>query len=45
MIVDFVAATTASSFEGAPMTDNQLAKELHKLKRRRETPFPLIENV
>jgi hypothetical protein len=25
------------------MTDDQLAKELHKLKRRRETPLPLIE--
>jgi hypothetical protein len=25
------------------MTDNQLAKELHELKRRRETPLPLIE--
>ena len=25
------------------MTDNQLAKELHKLKRRRGTPLPLIE--
>jgi hypothetical protein len=25
------------------MTDDQLAKELHELKRRRETPLPLIE--
>ena len=25
------------------MTDNQLAKELYELKRRRETPLPLIE--
>jgi hypothetical protein len=25
------------------MTDNELAKELHELKRRRETPLPLIE--
>jgi hypothetical protein len=25
------------------MTDNQLAKELYELKRRNETPFPLIE--
>jgi hypothetical protein len=25
------------------MTDNHLAKELHELKRRRETPLPLIE--
>ena len=25
------------------MTQNQLAKELHELKRRRETPLPLIE--
>jgi hypothetical protein len=25
------------------MTDNQLAKELHELKRRRETPLPLTE--
>ena len=25
------------------MTDNQLAKELHELKRRRETPLPLID--
>ena len=25
------------------MTVDQLAKELHKLKRRRETPLPLIE--
>jgi hypothetical protein len=29
--------------EKAPMTQNQLAKELHELKRRRETPLPLIE--
>jgi hypothetical protein len=27
----------------APMTVDQLAKELHELKRRRETPLPLIE--
>jgi hypothetical protein len=25
------------------MTDDQLAKELQKLERRRETPLPLIE--
>ena len=25
------------------MTVDQLAKELHELKRRRETPLPLIE--
>jgi hypothetical protein len=25
------------------MTNDQLAKELRELKRRRETPFPLIE--
>jgi hypothetical protein len=25
------------------MTDTQLTKELHELKRRRETPLPLIE--
>jgi type VI protein secretion system component VasF len=25
------------------MTQNELAKELHELKRRRETPLPLIE--
>jgi hypothetical protein len=25
------------------MTDDQLAKELHDLKRRNETPIPLIE--
>jgi hypothetical protein len=25
------------------MTDEQLAKELHELKRRRETPLALIE--
>ena len=25
------------------MTDSQLAKKLHELKRRRETPLPLIE--
>jgi type VI protein secretion system component VasF len=25
------------------MTDNQLAEELHELKRRRDTPLPLIE--
>jgi hypothetical protein len=25
------------------MTDHHLAKELHELKRRRETPLPLIE--
>jgi hypothetical protein len=25
------------------MTDSRLAKELHELKRRRETPLPLIE--
>jgi hypothetical protein len=29
--------------EKAPMTDNQLAKELYELKRRRETLLPLIE--
>jgi hypothetical protein len=29
--------------EKDPMTDHQLAKELHELKRRRETPLPLIE--
>jgi hypothetical protein len=28
-----------------PMTDNQLAKELHELKRRRETPLPLIKDA
>jgi hypothetical protein len=27
------------------MTDNQLPKELHELKRRRDTPLPLIEMV
>jgi hypothetical protein len=31
--------------EKAPMTDNQLAKELHELKRRRETPLPLIKDA
>jgi len=25
------------------MTDDELAKELHELKRRNETPLPLIE--
>ena len=25
------------------MTQNELAKELHELKRRRETPRPLLE--
>jgi hypothetical protein len=25
------------------MTQNELAKELHELKRRRKTPLPLIE--
>jgi hypothetical protein len=25
------------------MTEDQLAKELHQLKRRRETPLPLVE--
>ena len=25
------------------MTDDELAKELHELKRRNETPIPLIE--
>jgi type VI protein secretion system component VasF len=29
--------------EKTPMTVDQLAKELHELKRRRETPLPLIE--
>jgi hypothetical protein len=35
---------TASAFGESPiMTVDQLAKELHDLKRRRETPLPLIE--
>jgi hypothetical protein len=44
VIVDFVAATQSVGLrEKAPMTQNQPAKELHELKRRRETPLPLIE--
>jgi hypothetical protein len=43
-MVDFVAGThSAGPSEKAPMTDDQLAKALHELKRRRETPLPLIE--
>jgi hypothetical protein len=29
--------------EKIPMTDDQLIEELHELKRRNETPIPLIE--
>ena len=44
MIVDFRRGhPQRRPSEEAPMTDNQLAKELHELKRRRETPLPLIE--
>jgi len=39
-----VALTRASALpEMAPMTDDELAEELHELKRRNETPIPLIE--
>ena len=44
MIVDFVAATPQRRpSEKAPMTVDQLARELDGLKRLRETPLPLIE--
>ena len=44
MIIDFLAAAHSVVLRRKPpMTDEQQAKELHELKRRRKMPLPLIE--
>jgi hypothetical protein len=44
VIVDFrLGRPERRPSEKVPMKDDQLAKELHEFKRRRETPLPLIE--